>query len=129
MAKAHTRWGNSRLQFAAILPEISAMLEKGYSKRMIFEQYTAKGCLTMGYRGFCLALAKHLAKSADKGAANPAPAAKPPVVSFKPQSGPKVEQPPQPAADKSGPVQNQNPANEEKPPSFGTARVGFHDVI
>ena len=88
MARPLSSWGNSNVQFAVISPEIKELLNKYYSKKMIYDYFTEKGTLTMGYRAFCKAMVKHFPECKGKRTLKPNTAPNAPSLAREPQTAP-----------------------------------------
>ena len=132
MAPPNTRWGNANIQIVAVMPEIAEMLQKAYSKKRIFEHFFAKGCFTMGYRGFCKAMVKHFPESKGKRTVNPPAVANQPAVACKPQSATEVTSVTPQATQQSAPVKRDGPiiVGARQPKPFKVSEItDYRDLV
>lgn len=58
--------GRFRVEFVACLPEITALIAKGYTARMVFDDFSINSKITMCYSQFCRYIRTELPSQAKK---------------------------------------------------------------
>lgn len=76
-AKAPMRRSMARVEFLCCTESIEAMLQQGFSKRLIYEHLKEEGSISMAYVTFCKLIAKAMNNDLTVPSLHPAP--KPPA--------------------------------------------------
>lgn len=76
-AKAPMRRSMARVEFLCCTDSIEAMLQQGFSKRLIYERLKEEGSISMAYVTFCKLIAKAMNNDLTVPSLHPAP--KPPA--------------------------------------------------